>query len=188
MAIVVDIDPLYTNGTYLPPEPGKKKRRAIIFIVVAILVLAAAVFFALQHHQHAATTPRPVTTTNKPKPKQGQPSSNASNAVPTTESTPTTPEENSSFSNLIENDDNPTHIQYTVTSGSSPIDDWYIVHVTATNSYGTFDQLAVIHQDIDGTPDVVAGPTTSFSRSYLESQDAPEEVINQLPVYDDTSQ
>lgn len=186
---MVDIDPLYTNGTYLPPDPGKKtKRKLLILAVLVVLLLIGSIAFALQH-KHTQTGPQPITTTkSKPKAGQGQPSSNPPHTVPTSEGTPTTQAQNTGFTNLMMNDDNPNHIQYNVTSGSNPIEDWYIIHVTAKNSYGTFNQIAVIHHDNNGNDDVIAGPDTSFPRSYLESQDVPREVINQLPVYDDTTQ
>lgn len=176
---MVDTDLHYGQG--YPSYPPPKRSHRTLWIALAVLVVAAVVAAVLlvAHRRHTPTSQTTTTTHSGSQPKQQPPASAPSSPNHTTTST-----QNTHFSNVLETDDNPTGIKYQVTSGTEPVTGWFIVHVSATNSYGTFLQVAVLHQE-GSEAEAVAGPDTSFPKSYLESQGVPAAVINQLPTYNE---
>lgn len=182
----------YPGGGY-PTNPQHPSRRKLLLVaalaVVAVLIIVAIV---VSRHQtsHPHSSGQQGGTTSRSGNQSGNKSGNAGNGSSTGSNSPGQPTSaatNSTLSTILDNDDNPNGVQYTVTAGSEPVSGWYVVHVTAQNSYGTFQQIAVLHQAPgESSPDVVAGPDTSFPISYLNSAGVPQSVINMLPTYDDT--
>lgn len=179
---MVDTDLHYGQGYPSYPQPPKRSHK-VLWIALAVLVVVAAVaaVLILTHRQHTAPTQTKSHQPGKTQQQQQPPSSSTTQTPNRT----TTKTENTHFSNVLESDDNPTGIKYRVTSGTEPVSGWFIVHVTAQNSYGTFLQIAVLKQAADGDIDAVAGPDTSFPKAYLESENVPAAVINQLPTYNE---
>lgn len=135
------------------------------------MLIAIVLFVVLGHHK---TSPKNNGVNTQ------QSSSNDQSSPPTK---PTTAQ----LKTLIAGDDNPLGIQYTITSSDEPVSGWFVVHVIAKNTFGTFKQVTVLHQDSGNQPpDVVAGPGDSFPITYLHSISMPDAVIKVLPTYDDS--
>lgn len=139
------------------------KRKLIVLGVVALLLLVVIGVISSRHHANPKTSTPATAQRSKPIP------------------TPT------SVATILNNNDNPTKIDYKVTGTTQPVAGWFISSVIATNSYGSFNQFTILHQgSTDQTPVVVAGPTTSFPIGYLHSIGVPDAVIQQVPTFHET--
>lgn len=146
-------------------EFGTAKKLLIALIVIGFGLTIAILF---THHKTPAAT-NPVSVSTKQQPTQK--SANQSD----------TKDKDSDLAEIIGDDDNPD-ITYTVTSTSEPVSGWMVVHVVATNEYGNFNQIAILQRQADGSLKDVAGPDTSFLISFLNSINAPPQVVKAVPT------
>ena len=139
------------------------KKRLIVIAIGLILVSVVATVLLSRRQPSAAP---------KSSSSPAQTSSQASNTPPTT----------AQLVDVIGGDDY-TDVHYTINSTQEPTPGWFVVRVTATNSYGNFDQLAVVQRLSNGQLTVVAGPDTSFNLNAVHQSGIPQAVIDTIPTY-----
>ena len=144
------------------PSAAKRILLALVLIVVGLIIAVV-----VTHHARPAVTP----STTNPKSQ-----TNTQQSEEQTEDT-----NSSDLAQIIGEDDNPG-TTYTITSTSEPTSGWMVVKLVATNEYGNFDQIAILQRQADGSLKDVAGPDTSFLISYLNSINAPPQVISAVPT------